>query len=179
MRCFLGIDAGTSGIKAIVIDESGKVRGMGYRECDIITPQPGWVEQAPENWWQACSEAAAQAVSAAQCGKDVAGIGFSGQMQGCTLMDRNLEPIGNSLIWIDQRAGRETAEIEAMTDGAEMLKITANSCLNSFWAPKLLWLRKNRPADFDRAYKVLFTKDYLRYKMTGEIATDVSDASLS
>lgn len=179
MKCFLGIDAGTSGIKAILIDETGKVRGIGYHECDIIIPRPGWVEQNPHHWWTACQAAVKQAVSVSGCGKDVAGIGFSGQMQGSTFLDKDLEPIGNCLIWLDQRSSQEVEEIESILTGKEMLDMTANYCLNSFWAPKILWFKKNRSADFERVHKVVFAKDYLRYKLTGEIATEVSDGSLS
>lgn len=179
MRCFLGIDAGTSGIKALIMDEKGQVQGVGYHECDIITPRPGWVEQDPHDWWKACSLAVKQAVSQSGRGADIVGIGFSGQMQGNTMLDKHGEPIGNCMIWMDQRASEEVAEIEAIISGPEMLEITANYCLNSFWAPKLLWLKKHKPRDFERTDKVLFTKDYLRYRMTGEMATEVSDASLT
>lgn len=179
MRCFMGIDAGTSGVKAVIIDEHGAVRGSGYHECDLVTPRPGWVEQAPEAWWSACCQAVRRAVSASGCGDAVAGIGLSGQMQGCLLLDRRMEPIGNCIIWLDQRAGREVEDIGELVSDREALSHTANHCLNSFWAPKLLWLRKNRPEVYERAAKVLFAKDYLRYRMTGEIAAEVSDASLS
>lgn len=179
MGCFLGIDAGTSGIKAMIIDDSGNIRGKGYCECDMISPNPGRAEQNPESWWHACDQAVKESVSNSGCSKEIKGIGFSGQMQGCTFIDKNLDPIGNSIIWLDQRASEEVAEIEKKMSFNEMLDITANHCLNSFWAPKLMWLRKNEPKAYERIYKVLFTKDYLRLKITGEIATEVSDASLS
>lgn len=179
MSCFLGIDAGTSGIKALIMDDTGAVRGIGYHECDLITPHPGWVEQDPNDWWDACCVAVKQAVQKSGCGKDIVGIGFSGQMQGSTLVDKSGKPIGNCMIWLDQRSSQEVAEIKEMLSTKETLGITANYCLNSFWAPKLLWLKKNRPQEFEHIYKVMFTKDYLRYMMTGEIATEVSDASLT
>lgn len=179
MKCFMGIDAGTSGIKAVIVDETGAVRGTGHHECDIITPRPGWVEQAPETWWTACCAAAKEAVAASGCGSRLAGIGFSGQMQGCALMDRDMQPVGNCIIWLDQRAGAEVRDIAGMITDEEAVRITSNHCLNSFWAPKLLWVKKNRPADYERACKVLFAKDYIRYRMTGEVAAEVSDASLS
>lgn len=179
MRCFMGIDAGTSGVKAVIIDEHGAVRGSGYHECDLIAPRPGWIEQAPEAWWSACCQAVRRAVSASGCGDAVAGIGLSGQMQGCLLMDQRMEPIGNCIIWLDQRAGREVEDIRELVSDRKALSHTANHCLNSFWAPKLLWIRKNRPEAYERAAKVLFAKDYLRYRMTGEVAAEVSDASLS
>ncbi len=179
MSCFLGIDSGTSGVKAIVLDETGKVHGVGYKECDLITPKPGWVEQNPLDWWEACSGAIKQAVRSSGRGADIAGIGFSGQMQGSTLMDKDMQPIGNCMIWLDQRATAECQEIESKISAQEMLSITVSYCLPSFWAPKLLWLKKHKPADFAKIHKVLFTKDYLRFMLTGEIATEVSDASLT
>jgi xylulokinase len=179
MECFLGIDAGTSGIKAMIIDEKGNNRGIGYCECDIISPNPGWAEQNPKTWWHACDIAVKEAVLKSGCGKDIKGIGFSGQMQGSTFINKNLEPIGNCIIWLDQRATQEVKEIEAIIPANEMLNITANHCLNSFWAPKLLWFKKNEPKAYENIYKILFTKDYLRLKITGELATEVSDASFS
>ena len=175
----MGIDAGTSGVKALILDETGNIVGSGYHECDVITPHPGWAEQNSELWWQACCAAARQAAVSSGRGAQVAGIGFSGQMQGCLLLDKDYEPIGNCIIWLDQRSSQEVLEIERMMSDSESIGITANHCLNSFWAPKLLWLKKNRPQDYERACKVAFAKDYIRLKMTGELATDVSDASLS
>ena len=179
MSCFLGIDAGTSGVKAVVMDASGALLGKGYGECDLITPRPSWVEQDPQAWWEACDVAVRQAVAKSGRGGEVAGIGFSGQMQGLTLMDKEMKPIGNCMIWLDQRASAEAEELNRRIDPAEALEITANHCLPSYWAAKLLWLRKNRPEDYERINVALFPKDYLRYRMTGEIATDVSDASCS
>lgn len=179
MRCLMGIDAGTSGVKAVIIDESGAVRGSGYHECDVISPQPGWAEQDPMDWWFACEAAVKEAVDRSGCGKDVVGIGFSGQMQGNVMIDREGKPIGNCMIWLDQRATGEVKEIEALVSERDMLDITTSRCLNSYWAPKLLWLKKNRPSEFMRTHKVLFPKDFIRFMMTGEIATEVSDASLS
>lgn len=179
MNCFLGVDAGTSGIKALVINEVGEVKGVGYRECDLITPKPGWVEQNPLDWWKACDGAVMDAVAKSGCGKDIRAIGFSGQMQGPVMMDGARNPIGNCLIWMDQRAGEEVLEMEKRMTGKEMLDITASYCLNSYWVPKLLWLQKHRPEEFNRTRQILFTKDYLRFMMTGEYATEVSDASLT
>lgn len=179
MKHFIGIDAGTSGIKAVVFNDQGLACGSGYHECNVLTPRPGWAEQDPLVLWEACSAAVKMAISSCRERIEVAGIGFSGQMQGCLLVDRDIQPIGNCIIWLDQRAGNEVQEISGLLPAEEAVRLTGNFCLNSFWAPKLLWLRKNRPADYERAYKVLFIKDYLRYCMTGELATEVSDASLS
>ena len=179
MGYFLGIDAGTSGIKAIVLDDTGKIHGTGYRECSIITPRPNWVEQDPMDWWDACKTAILEAVSQSSKGKQINGIGFSGQMQGLTVMDKNLKPIENCIIWLDNRATAEVVDIENKIDTKNVLDITASYCLPSYWAPKLLWLKKNRPDIYSKAHKVLYPKDYLSFMLTGEITAEVSDASLS
>ena len=179
MAYFMGIDAGTSGIKAAVISEQGEIAAIGYEECDIITPKPGWVEQDPELWWQACGKAVRQAVAKSGVGEQIEGIGFSGQMQGCVLIGKDGKALGNCLIWLDQRSTPQVKQIEQLISEEEMLGITGSYCLNSYWAPKLLWLKEHRKAEFDQAEAVLFAKDYLRYRMTGEIAAEVSDASLS
>lgn len=179
MAYFMGIDAGTSGIKAAVIDEKGSIAAIGYEECNIITPRPGWVEQNPEDWWKACGKAVKQAAVGSGVGGEIQAIGFSGQMQGCVLMGRNGKALGNCLIWLDQRSTLQVRQIEELMSEEEMFAVTGSVCLNSYWAPKLLWLKENRQSDFENAESVLFPKDYLRFRMTGEIATEVSDASLS
>ncbi len=179
MAYFMGIDAGTSGIKAAIIDEKGMIAGIGYEECDLITPRPGWVEQNPEDWWEACGKAVKQAVAKSGVGREIQGIGFSGQMQGCVLVGTDGKAIENCLIWLDQRSTPQVRQIERIIGEEEMLSITGSRCLNSYWAPKLLWLRENRPKDFERTASILFPKDYLRLCMTGETAAEVSDASLS
>ncbi len=179
MACFMGIDAGTSGIKVIVLDGTGNILGESYRECELLTPKPNWAEQRPADWWAACREAVRQAARGSGRGKEIAAISFSGQMQGCTLMDKHMQPIDNCIIWLDQRAGAEAEELSASIDVSEMLKITGGFCLPTYWAAKLLWLKRNRPEVFDKIHTVLFAKDYLRYQMTGEVATEVSDASLT
>ncbi len=179
MDYFMGIDAGTSGVKVIVIDEEGTVAGRGYCECHVYTPYPGWAEQDPKDWWQALHRAAVMAVKDSGHGAQIAAISFSGQMQGCTLLNREGEAEGNCLIWLDQRAAREARELNGRIEEKEALEITGSRCLPSYWAAKLLWLRKNQPERYRRIDKVVFAKDYLRYRMTGELATDVSDASLT
>ena len=179
MSCFLGIDAGTSGIKAIVMEDTGKILGTGYHECNLITPKPGWVEEDPLDWWEECRAAVAEAVRLSGRGREILSIGFSGQMQGSTLLDADGEPVDRCIIWMDQRASAQADMLNARMDPGEILDEAANFCLPSHWAPKLLWLKENKPEVFERTKKVVFTKDYLRYRMTGEIATEVSDASCS
>ena len=175
----MGIDAGTSGIKAVVMDETGKLWGQGYRECTVFTPKPNWAEQDPLDWWEACSAAAAQAVVASGKGDEILAIGFSGQMQGSVLLDKAGNPIGNCMIWLDQRAGLEAEELSNALDTEDLMKVTGGYCLPSYWAAKVRWLQRNRPELLDRTDQILYPKDYLRYCMTGEIAVEVSDASLS
>lgn len=179
MSCFLGIDSGTSGVKALILDGEGVVRGIGYKECDVLNPEPGFAEQDPMDWWRACCGAVKEAVAKSGCGQEIEGIGFSGQMQGNVMLDKDLKPIGNCMIWLDQRATAEVEEISKIITVQDSLNITTNRCLNSFWAPKLVWLKKHRPQEFERTHKVVFTKDFLRLMMTGEVSTEVSDASLS
>jgi len=177
MSCFLGIDAGTSGIKAIVLEDTGKILGVGYAECNLITPRPAWVEENPLEWWEACDTAVKQAVAKSGKGMDIVGIGFSGQMQGSTLMDKDMKPIGNCMIWMDQRAADIAAELNTRMSAEEILATTGSFCLPTYWAPKLLWLRANEPESFVRIRKVMLPKDYLAYCFTGVHCTDVSDAS--
>ena len=177
MSCFIGIDAGTSGIKVIVLEDTGKVIGTGYAECNVWMPRPGWAEQNPLDWWKACDLAVTRAVKDSGKGGEVVSIGFSGQMQGCILMDKDMQPIGSSLIWMDQRAADIAGELNGRMAVQEYLEITASHCLPSFWAPKLLWIKRNQPAVFEKTKLVLFPKDYLRYRMTKEAAIEVSDAS--
>lgn len=177
MRYFLGIDSGTSGVKAIVVSEEGEMIATGYHECDLMTPKPGWVEQNASDWWIACKKAITQAAAKSGQAKNIVAIGLTGQMLGNTMLDENMEPIGNCMIWLDQRATEERDEIEQKLGIMPMLDITSNYCLTGFWAPKMMWLKKHKPEEFEKTKMVLFTKDYLAYQLTGEIATEVTDAS--
>lgn len=98
MSCFLGIDSGT-GVKALIVDGEGNVRGIGYRECDVLNPEPGFAEQDPMDWWRALYGAVKEAVAKSGCGQEIEGIGFSGQMQGTVMLDKDLKPVGNCMIW--------------------------------------------------------------------------------
>ena len=180
MGCFMGIDAGTSGVKAIIMDGGGTVKGEGYAACEVQMPRVGWAEQNPVMWWNACTAAVKQAVRASGCGGEVRAVGLSGQMQGTVFLDKERRPIGNCIIWLDQRAAKEAKEVNRLfLPDNEILDITGSFCLPSHWAAKLLWFRRHCPGEFEKIDQVLFAKDYLRYRMTGEIATDVSDASLT
>jgi xylulokinase len=175
----LGIDIGTSGTKTLAIDERGTILASATAEYPCSHPRPGWSEQDPQLWWEA-TEKTLQAVLAA--GKfapgDVAGIGLSGQMHGSVFLDSAGEVIRPALLWNDQRTAAECAEIEERAGGREaLIRMVANPALTGFTAPKLLWVRRHEPSNWDRVKQVLLPKDYIRYRLTGTFATEVSDAS--
>ncbi len=179
MTYWLGIDIGTGGSRALLVDADGRVAaGVTAAHEDIRIEKPLWAEQRPENWADAAF-AAIQGVlaKAGATGADVAGVGFSGQMHGLTLLDDEKRVIRPALIWCDQRSQDQVDWINA-TAGAEfVLAQTANPALTGFTAPKLLWVRDHDPASYERTRTMLLPKDYVRFRLTGEFAGDVSDAS--
>jgi len=177
MKYFLGIDSGTSGVKAIVVGEDGSSAGVGYEEIDVITEKPMWAEQNPAEWWEACKKAIKEAVHASGLGKEIYGIGVTGQMLGSTLLDKDSNTIGNCIIWLDQRAVAEVDWIKETAGMEFLLQKTSNIPLTGYWAPKLMWVKKHQPELFEQIAQVIFPKDYIKFKLTGEISLDVTDAS--
>jgi xylulokinase len=173
VRALVAIDVGTTGVKAIAIDEQGKVLAGAERGYVLSTPQPGWAEQSPEDWW-AAAEAALAEVSA---GREVAGIGLSGQMHGLVCLDARDRVIRPAILWNDQRTAAECTEIEERVGRSRLIELTGNRALTGFTAPKLLWLRRHEPDAYARIAHVMLPKDYVRLQLTGERATDVADAS--
>lgn len=176
---WLGIDVGTGGTRALLVDEYGKLRySFTSAHEDMRMEQPLWAEQRPENWWDAAQKAIRGVLAAAKAsGKDVRGIGLSGQMHGLVLLDERDQVIRPALIWCDQRSQRQVDAINESVGKETVLACTANPVLTGFTLPKLLWVRDNESAQFQRVCKVLLPKDYLRFQLTGEYASDVSDAS--
>jgi len=176
---FLGIDIGTSGTKTLAIDSRGKILGDATAEYPCHNPKPLWSEQDPEDWWQAVVTTVRAVMEKGKLKpSDVAGIGLSGQMHGSVFLDKSNKVIRRALLWNDQRTGAECAEIEERAGGRKkLIKMVANPALTGFTAPKILWLRNNEPKNFDRLAKVLLPKDEIRRRLTGEFATEVSDAS--
>jgi xylulokinase len=175
----LGIDIGTSGTKTLAIDERGTILASASAEYPSSHPRPGWSEQDPGLWWEA-TQKTLQAVLAAGkfAAADVAGIGLSGQMHGSVFLDEAGDVIRPALLWNDQRTAKECREIEDRAGCREALvRMVANPALTGFTAPKLLWVRKQEPGNWDRVRQVLLPKDYIRYRLTGTFATEVSDAS--
>lgn len=177
MRYFMGIDLGTSGVKVVVLDVNGAIVSIGSKEQTMSTPQPSWAEQDPETWWQVACDAVKNALSKMDDPKAIAGIGLSGQMLGATMLDKDLRPVRPCIIWCDQRSFIERDAFEERFGLDYILKETANYPLTGYWAPKLMWMQKNEPANFEKIHKVIFPKDYLRLKLTGELMTEVSDAA--
>ncbi len=176
MEAFLGIDLGTSCVKVALITEAGQILGLGSSDISVMFPKPGYVEQRPIEWWQG-TKTAIENVQKKCPNTMIKGIGISGQMLGSVLLDDNNQVIDNCIIWMDQRSGEETDEIINKLGRQYILDHTANDPLVSYWAPKLCWLKKHKPDIYDRIAHVLFPKDYLKFKLTGEYNIDVTDAT--
>jgi xylulokinase len=173
MTTLIGLDVGTTGVKALALSPDGDVLATATRGYPLSTPRTGWAEQDPDDWWRA-AEAALAEVSA---GREVAGIGLSGQMHGLVVLDDAGRVIRPAILWNDQRTQAECAEIEERLGLERLVELTGNRALTGFTAPKLLWLRRHEPDAFARIARVLLPKDYVRLRLTGEWAIDASDAS--
>ncbi|MBX9878743.1 MAG: xylulokinase [Candidatus Obscuribacterales bacterium] len=179
MSVFIGIDIGTSSTKSIAIDGNGRILAEATAGYPLYQPKPLWSEQDPNDWWKATVETVQKVVKSAQLKpSDVKAIGLSGQMHGAVFLDKNNSVIRPAILWNDQRTAEECVDIEKAAGGRnELIKLVANPALTGFTAPKIIWLRKHEPANFARVAKVLLPKDEIRRRLTGEFATDVSDAS--
>jgi xylulokinase len=171
----LGLDLGTSGARAVAVDESGRLLASAAAGYDLSMPRPGWTEQDPALWWQAGRRVLAEVARA--CSGEIAGLGLTGQMHGSVFLDEAGTPIRPALLWNDQRTGAQCAEITRLVGASRLLEIAGNPALTGFQAPKILWLREEEPEAYARVRHVLLPKDYVRYLLTGELRTDVSDAS--
>jgi xylulokinase len=176
---WMGIDIGTGGTRALLVDASGRVRhAFTAVHEEMRMEHPLWAEQRPENWWDAAQTAIRGVLHEAKAkGEDIKGIGLSGQMHGLTLLDASNQVVRPALIWCDQRSQPQVDSINAVAGREFVLEQTANPMLTGFTLPKLLWVRDHEPAHYERVRKVLLPKDYIRFELTGEHASDVSDAS--
>jgi xylulokinase len=176
---WMGLDIGTGGSRALLVDARGEVRaGVTRSHEDIRMERPLWAEQRPENWWDAAVEAIGGVLAQAGIdGRQVKGIGLSGQMHGLVLLDAADQVIRPSLIWCDQRSQPQVDAINACIGRENVVRYIANPVLTGFTLPKLLWVRDNEPSNFERARKMLLPKDYVRFRLTGDYASEVSDAS--
>jgi xylulokinase len=179
MGYLLGIDIGTSGTKTLICGEDGKVLATAMAEHPISSPKPGWSEQNPLDWWNA-SVKATRAVrkKAGLKPADISGIGLSGQMHGSVFLGSGRKPLRPALLWNDQRTAQQCERIESLAGGrAALIELVANPALTGFTAPKILWVRQNEPKVYEKTRQILLPKDYIRFCMTGQYATEVSDAS--
>jgi xylulokinase len=165
----VGLDVGTTAVKGVAIDEEGQVLATANADYPLSRPQPGWSEQQPEDWWRAAEDVLAQLPTGP--------IGLSGQMHGLVVLDGERRVLRPAILWNDQRTAAECAEIEERVGFDRLVQLTGNRALTGFTAPKLLWLRRHEPELYGRIRHVLLPKDYVRLRLTGELAVDVADAS--
>ena len=165
----IGLDVGTSGVKAIALSPDGEVLATADESYPLSTPQPGWSEQDPDDWWRASQACLARLPEGP--------IGLSGQMHGLVTLDAGEQVLRPAILWNDQRTAAECAEIEARVGLDRLIELTGNRALTGFTAPKLLWLRTHEPDTYARIRHVLLPKDYVRLRLTGEHAIDAADAS--
>ncbi|MFE1242983.1 xylulokinase [Fictibacillus sp. NPDC058756] len=173
----LGIDIGTQGAKAIVINQNGEIRASGSHPYDFSVPKTGWAEQHPHQWWDGVKNALKQISQRGIELENIKGIGISGQMHSLVLLDENKKELGSSILWNDVRTHIECKEITDQIGETKLLNITQNAVLPGFTAPKLLWIKKHEPERYSRIKHMMQPKDYIVFKLSGELSTDVSDAS--
>ncbi|HMQ29364.1 MAG TPA: xylulokinase [Chloroflexaceae bacterium] len=178
MTYLIGLDIGTSGAKAVVADRGGRVLAAATAEYPLSQPRPLWSEQDPADWWRGARGAlrAAVAQSGVPAGQ-IAGLGLTGQMHGATFLDAGDRVVRPAILWNDQRTAAACAEIAALVGAERLIAITGNPALTGFQAPKIVWLRREEPAHYARVASVMLPKDYIRLLLTGERATDASDAA--
>ncbi len=176
MKYLIGIDLGTSGTKTVLFDEKANVVASATVEYPLYQEKNGWAEQDPLDWWNATKTTLSEVVKNIDP-KQIAGIGISGQMHGLVMLDKEGNVLRKSIIWCDQRTGEECKEITEKVGAERLIEITANPALTGFTASKILWVRNNEPEIYAKCAHILLPKDYARYMLTGDFATEVSDAS--
>ena len=173
---YIGVDLGTSAVKLLLMDETGKIHNIVSKEYPISFPHPGWSEQNPEDWFAESMEGMKELI--AECDKSqVAGIGFGGQMHGLVALDAEDQVIRPAILWNDGRTTKETEYLNEEIGRETLSKYTANIAFAGFTAPKILWMKENEPDKFARISKIMLPKDYLAYRLSGVHCTDYSDAS--
>jgi xylulokinase len=178
MKYLLGIDIGTSGTKTVLFDRGGNPISSSTAEYPLYQPEIGWAEQDPLDWWKAVCITINDVIKDSNINPEsISGIGLSGQMHGLVMLDGDGNVLRKSIIWCDQRTAKECTEITEKVGQKRLIDITANPALTGFTASKILWVRNNEPEIYEKCRKILLPKDYIRYMLTGEFATEVSDAS--
>lgn len=178
MGYLLGIDLGTSGTKTVLFDISGNMICSKTIEYPLYQPANGWAEQDPSDWWNAACNGIKYVITKSGIDSaEIAGVGLSGQMHGLVMLDKNGVVLRNSIIWCDQRTAKECEQMNEIIGEKRLIEITANPALTGFTASKILWVQNNEPEVYEKCAHILLPKDYIRYMLTGEFATEMSDAS--
>ena len=175
----LGIDVGTGGTRALIVDEAGRILASATEEhAPFASPQIGWAEQGPEDWWRACGTAVRKALASTALRDDqIACVGFSGQMHGAVMLDDADRVVRPALIWCDVRTEKQCRDLTEKIGAQRLIQLTCNPALPNFTLTKLLWVCENEPHNWKRVRSVMLPKDYVRFRLTGERATDMADAS--
>lgn len=178
MSYLLGVDVGTSGAKTVLFDEKARRVAARTIEYPLYQPRNGWAEQDPADWWRAVAEGIRDVLGRGGVSPAaVRGVGLSGQMHGLVMLDKEGRVLRPSIIWCDQRTAKECGQINSLLGEKRVVEITANPPMTGFTASKILWVRNNEPEIYEQCAHILLPKDYIRYMLTGEFATDVSDAA--
>lgn len=178
MNYLLGIDLGTSGTKTVLFDLAGRTVASHTVEYPLSQPRNGWAEQDPEDWWRAAVQTARAVLQKSGADpREIGGVGISGQMHGLVMLDEQNRVLRPAILWCDQRTAAQCEEITRLVGRERLIELTANPALTGFTASKILWVRENEPELFARCRHILLPKDYVRFRLTGEYATEVSDAS--
>lgn len=179
MDYLLGLDIGTSGVKGLLISAVGEIIASRTENYPLSTPNPGWAEQNPEDWWEGTKKTIKWLIGNSRISsEEIKGISFSGQMHSSVFLDKNLEVIRPAILWSDTRTTKQCKEIYQRVGGLDnLLGYVSNQALEGFTAPKILWLKENEPENYNQVQLVLLPKDYIRYKLTGKMHMDVSDGA--
>ena len=178
MAYLIGLDVGTSGTKTVLFDEEGKAIASVTEEYPLHTPNPGWTEQDPEDWWQATLKTLKAVVEkSAVSPSEIKGIGLSGQMHGSVFLDEKNQVVRPAILWNDGRTADACDEITSTIGEKRLLELASNPALTGFTAPKAVWLKNREPENFKKTKTLLLPKDYVRYRLTGELAMEVSDGA--
>jgi len=175
-KYYIGVDLGTSALKLLLVDENGNIANSVTRYYDVNYPAPGWSEQSPNDWWTALVSGINELVAKIDK-NNIAGLGVAGQMHGLVVLDENDNVIRPAILWNDGRTAEETDWLNEQIGKEKLTELTANIAFAGFTAPKILWLAKNEPENFNKTVKIMLPKDYINYMLTGIHATDYSDAS--
>ena len=173
---YIGVDLGTSAVKLLLMDEEGNIKNIVSKEYPLFFPHPGWSEQNPSDWYEKSIEGIKELTEGIDKSQ-VAGIGFGGQMHGLVTLDKEDQVIRPAILWNDGRTGEETDYLNQVIGKEKLSACTANIAFAGFTAPKILWMKKNEPENFERIEKIMLPKDYLAYRLSGTHCTDYSDAS--